>query len=71
MRRMNKAIAIAIISTIVTALVTGAIIAAILSPVQDGPYIKILYILLPLAGVGTFAISVLSIFSLSKGASLS
>ncbi len=71
MRRMNKAIAIAITSTIVTALVVGAIIAAILSPVQDDPYIKILYILLPLAGAGTFAISILSIFSLAKDASLS
>ena len=71
MRRMNKAIAIAITSTIVTALVVGAIIAAILSPVQDDPYIKILYILLPLAAAGSFASSVLSIFSLAKDASLS
>ncbi len=71
MRRINKTIAIALISTIVTALVVGAIITAILSPVQDDPYIKILYILLPLAGAGTFAISILSIFSLSKDASFS
>ncbi len=69
MRRMNKAIAIT--STIVTALVVGAIIAAILSPVQDDPYIKILYILLTPAGIGAFVISVLSIFSLSKDDPLS